>query len=63
MYKIILFNLDKFKFQVRHEETDSIIANSIEFDTEEERDEEARTFANVINCKIYKFTLDNEALS
>lgn len=63
MYEIILFNLDKFRFQVKHEETDSIIVNSIEFDTEEERDEKARIFANTIDCKIYKLILDNEALS
>ena len=53
MYRIVLFDLDKHTFQIRHEKTDDIIANSVEFDTAEERNETAVILAEVIDCDIY----------
>ena len=57
MYKIILFDLEKYKFQIRHDKTDAIIANSVDFDTAEERDEIAQIMAGVIDCDIYTLSL------
>jgi len=58
MYKIILFDLEKYTFQIRTDDKeDRIIANSIDFEKEEKRDETARILAGVIGCNIYTLSL------
>ena len=54
MYRIMLFDMEKFKFQIRTAgDKDIIIANSTDFKTAEKRNEVAQTLAEVIGCDIY----------